>query len=84
MRSIEHAKTRISSLIGKSKFEKMVGVAAVLTELLAERKVKPIIVGGLAVELYTKSDYTTVDIDLVISGGRLPGIILLKRQPSMI
>lgn len=78
MKSIERANTRMGLLMEKSKFEKMLGVSAVLTELLAESQVKPIIVGGLAVELYTQSDYTTVDIDMVISDRSLAEDYLLK------
>ncbi|WP_052455738.1 DUF6036 family nucleotidyltransferase [Bhargavaea cecembensis] len=48
----------------------MVKVAAVITSLMAPYHrvdAMPIIVGGLAVEIYTAGDYTTRDIDLVTS-----------------
>jgi hypothetical protein len=76
MSSIEEAKEEIKSLIPKSKFEKMVQFSAVLTKLLSVYKIKPIIVGGLAVEIYTRSDYSTVDIDVIVSDRKLAGKIL--------
>src|SRR5690625_3035079 len=67
MLSIEEAKRRLAKLKGKSKFEKMVQTTAILTGLFANEHLKPIIVGGLAVEIYTRSEYTTSDIDLIFS-----------------
>jgi hypothetical protein len=54
----------------------MVGVTAVLTDLLEQHKIKPVIVGGLAVEIYTRGDYTTVDIDVIISDRNLAADLL--------
>lgn len=68
MNSIENAKDQLKQLADQSKFEKMVHVSAILTSLLHEYQIKPIIVGGLAVEIYTRSEYTTSDIDLVSDG----------------
>ncbi|PWA10021.1 hypothetical protein DCC39_12090 [Pueribacillus theae] len=76
MNSIKEATKKINSLKGKSAFEKMLGVATILTELLEKHGVRPIIVGGLAVEIYTRSDYTTVDIDVVVSNGKLADDLL--------
>lgn len=45
----------------------MVQASAILTKLLEKYNIQPIIVGGLAVEIYTRSEYTTVDIDIVLS-----------------
>lgn len=68
MNSIENAKEQLKQLADQSKFEKMVHVSAILTSLLHGYQIKPIIVGGLAVEIYTRSEYTTSDIDLVSDG----------------
>jgi predicted nucleotidyltransferase len=57
---------KLNSLSGKSNFEKMIGTVGILTHLLGEAQ-RPIIVGGLAVEIYTRNEYTTVDIDLILS-----------------
>lgn len=67
MLSIEEAKCRLAKLKGKSKFEKMVQTTAILTGLFANEHLNPIIVGGLAVEIYTRGEYTTSDIDLIFS-----------------
>jgi hypothetical protein len=57
--------TKFQSLEGKTNFEKMLGTVGILTYLLGE-KMRPVIVGGLAVEIYTRSEYTTVDIDIIL------------------
>lgn len=82
MSSIDEAKQKLDKLKRKSKFEKMVGVTAVLTDLLKPYRIKPVIVEGLAVEIYTRSDYTTVDIDLIISDRNLA--VNLLRQLGFI
>lgn len=63
--NIDEARTRLRQLQNQSKFEKMLGVCSVLTGLTEQHRLKPIIVGGFAVEIYSRSEYTTVDIDLV-------------------
>lgn len=78
MNSINDAKQKIIELESKSNFEKMVQVAAILTKVLEEKHIRPVIVGGLAVEIYTRSDYTTVDIDMIISDRELAGEILVQ------
>ncbi len=65
--NIETAKTMIHHLQSKSKFEKMMGVCSILTGLTEREGLRPIIVGGFAVEIYSRSEYTTVDIDLVFA-----------------
>lgn len=54
-------------------YERMIQVAAVITKLM-EGHVKesdmPIIVGGLSMEIYTESEYTTHDIDFVTSASK--------------
>lgn len=67
MISIEEAKTKINSLKGRPKFEKMLQTTAILTGLFERENLKPIIVGGLAVEIYSRSEYTTMDIDIIFS-----------------
>lgn len=66
MNSIKEAREKLQSLRTKTSFEKMVQVTAILTKLLEPYRIRPIIVGGLAVEIYTRGDYTTVDIDLIV------------------
>ena len=67
MISIERARKAIARLAPKSRYEIMTETAAILTELMAPHGIKPVIVGGLAVEIYTRNQYTTQDIDLIVS-----------------
>ncbi|MEK4031186.1 MULTISPECIES: DUF6036 family nucleotidyltransferase [Bacillaceae] len=66
--NIRQAQIEINKLKSAGKYEAMLKTAAILTKLLAERNVKPIIVGGLSVTIYTQNDYTTRDIDMVSEG----------------
>ncbi len=47
--------------------EQRLAVTAVITDALAPLGIRPVIVGGLAVQFYTWGGYATQDIDLVIS-----------------
>jgi hypothetical protein len=67
MNAIELARLAIEKLKNTTKFETMLGTASILTNLLDESGLKAVIVGGFAVEIYTRSEYTTVDIDLIFS-----------------
>ncbi|HMY66348.1 MAG TPA: hypothetical protein PL048_01975 [Leptospiraceae bacterium] len=62
----ENIVSKFNSLNGKNNFEKMIGTVGILTHLLDEKQ-RPVIVGGLAVEIYTRNEYTTVDIDLILN-----------------
>jgi len=42
----------------------------VLTKYLNKKKLRPVVVGGHAVEFYTLGSYTTADIDIVSEGQR--------------
>lgn len=53
-------------------------IVAILTEALKPSQVRPILVGGGAVEFYTFGGYATADVDLVISNRRLLGQMLEK------
>ncbi|HEX6989727.1 MAG TPA: hypothetical protein VF282_09715, partial [Bacillota bacterium] len=48
--------------------ERHLTVAAILTELLQGTGLRPVVVGGSAVEFYTAGLYMTADLDLVVSG----------------
>jgi hypothetical protein len=78
MSAIELARAALENLKGATKFEIMIGTASILTTLLEETGLKAIIVGGFAVEIYTRSEYTTVDIDLIYSRRDLANEILLN------
>ncbi|WP_102345128.1 DUF6036 family nucleotidyltransferase [Bacillus sp. Marseille-P3661] len=78
MSLIEKAKEQLQQLQSRNQFEKMLKVTAILTYLLEERRLRPIVVGGLAVEIYTRSDYTTTDIDLILSDREVANALLLE------
>ncbi|WP_245742670.1 hypothetical protein [Fontibacillus panacisegetis] len=65
---MQKAKEALEQLHDKSKFEKLIQTAAIITELLLPHDIRPIIVGGLSVEIYTLNGYTTQDIDFVLNG----------------
>lgn len=73
--SISEAKIDLYNIEEDEKlFDRMIKVASIITSLM-EGKVKqsdmPIIVGGLSLEIYTESEYTTHDIDLVTSASNI-------------
>ena len=58
----------LNQLIEKSQYEQMVHAAAIITKLLESENIRPIVVGGLSVNLYTQNNYATRDIDFVSDG----------------
>lgn len=68
MITVEDIKAELIRIKDKPKFEKMLDFASILTEYFAAKQIKPIIVGGLSVEIYTRNDYMTHDIDFVTTG----------------
>lgn len=65
----EDLKIKLKSLIReKDPLRKSLGVLAVLTGALVPAGIKPVLVGGRALEFYTLGGYATRDIDLVING----------------
>lgn len=65
MNMIEEGKKALAELAGKSRYEIMTETASILTAIMENEGVVPVVVGGLAVEVYTRGQYTTLDIDLV-------------------
>ena len=52
----------------KNRLDKVMYFVAVLTDALKKHGIKPVLVGGGALEFYTQGSYMTADIDLVIEG----------------
>lgn len=65
--NVNRALALLDFLDPADKYETMLRTAAILTKLLEQNNVKPIIVGGFSVEIYTNRDYATHDIDIVTS-----------------
>lgn len=63
LKDMQKAKEALELLQDKSKFEKLLHIAAIITDLVLPLDIRPIIVGGLSVEIYTLNGYATQDID---------------------
>lgn len=51
-------------------FKRRLYFVGILTKYLNKKGIRPIVVGGHAVEFYTLGSYTTADIDIVSEGQR--------------
>lgn len=78
MTRLTEIKQGFSNLLHLSKQERMLEMAALLTEYFEEDDIKPIIVGGLSVEIYTRWNYTTHDIHLISDGHDQFDLLLTK------
>ncbi|PGK51790.1 hypothetical protein CN918_28780 [Priestia megaterium] len=68
MISIEEIKSEMDQLKTLDPFHRMVEFASLVTAYFEKQGIKPIIVGGLSVEIYTRGEYKTSDIDFVADG----------------
>lgn len=62
----------------KEVFKRRLYFVGILTKYLEEKNIKPVIVGGNALEFYTTGFYSTSDIDIVAPGYEIIGEILEK------
>lgn len=60
----------------KDPLKKSLHFLGLFTEALKSEDIKPILVGGRALEFYTLGGYATKDIDLVLNGRTQAGIVL--------
>lgn len=78
MTRLTELKQGFTNLSHLSKQERMLEMTALLTEYFKDDDIKPIIVGGLSVEIYTRGNYTTYDIDLITDGYDQFDLLLTK------
>ena len=63
----ERLKKKIKEILSYNKGDlyKKIAIMGVVTKALEDLDVKPVIVGGQAVEFYTSGGYTTMDVDIL-------------------
>ena len=64
---LEWAISKLSQLNPDRKINTMLMTAAIITKLLEKEQIRPIIVGGFSIAIYSNENYTTRDIDIVVS-----------------
>ncbi|HHW42417.1 UbiD family decarboxylase [Desulfofundulus thermobenzoicus] len=67
-----------ASIHEKDPLKKALNVLAILTAALKSMDIKPILVGGRALEFYTLGGYATKDMDLVVNGREQARAILAE------
>jgi len=66
MASIQELRERLDGLAEiEEPLERRLRTLAIITECLAPTGIKPVLVGGMAVEFYTSGGYSTFDIDVI-------------------
>lgn len=77
-RIIEETKSNLRQLVKEPDgLKRTLKALSYITSVLAAFGIRPILVGGQAVEVYTFGHYTTKDVDLVLSGIELAGSVLV-------
>lgn len=75
---IEQTRHRLLQLANEPQgLKRTLKALAYVTDVLGAFDIRPILVGGQAVEVYTFGSYSTRDIDLVLSGFELAGEVLV-------
>ena len=64
---LEWAFGMIAQLNPDQKTNTMLVTAAIITKLLEKEQIKPIIVGGFSLAIYSNENYSTRDIDIVVN-----------------
>ncbi|MEC5424541.1 hypothetical protein QGM71_13655 [Virgibacillus sp. C22-A2] len=68
MIQLNELKREFTKLIHLPMHERMLELCGLLTAYFQNDNINPIIVGGFSVEIYTRNNYTTYDIDLITDG----------------
>ncbi len=76
MTRLNELKRGFSKLITLDKHERMLELCGLLTAYFEKDGIRPVIVGGLSVEIYTRNNYTTYDIDLITDGRQQFDVLL--------
>lgn len=76
MASTDELKTRLDRAGEiKDPLDRRMWVLAIITQYLAPTGIKPVLVGGGAVEFYTSGGYTTFDIDVIADSQALEPVM---------
>lgn len=84
MKNYNELRRDIKKLAAKKRTAACIELAGILTEIMAEHKIQPIVTGGLAVEIYTRCGFYFDDIDIIVTNSGLFKSVLDKLGFSMI
>lgn len=84
MKSYVELKKDVSKLAAKKKVAACIELVGIFNEIMAEHKIKPIVAGGLAVEIYTRCGYYIDDIDIMVKNSGLLRSVLDKLGFEMV
>lgn len=83
MKSYIDLKKEITRLAVRKKMAACIEFVGILTEIMAQHKIKPIVIGDLAVEIYTRSGYHIDNIDIMVKNSGLLKSVLDKLGLNM-
>lgn len=78
MKSYTELVKEIRLLKSEKRMHSYVELLGIITEIMAEHEIKPVVVGGLALEVYTRFGYFINDIDLALKNNSLLKSVLDK------
>ncbi len=78
MKNYEELKKEVTRLAARKKVAGSIELVGILTEIMKEHNIKPVLTGGLAVEIYTRCGYYIDDIDIMVQNSGLLKSVLDK------
>lgn len=78
MKSYADLKKEINMLKNKKRLSSYVELVGIINEIMGEHQIKPVVVGGLALEIYTRYGYFINDLDIVLKNNGLLKSVLDK------